>query len=416
MQKLLTDIGKKSKKAINKRLSTKKKDKVLKDYRLLILKNKKLIINENKKDIKNAYKKGIKNNLIQRLILNDKKIIAITNSIKKIISLRDPTNVILEKWKRPNGLVISKVSIPIGVIGVIYESRPNVTADVASLCFKSGNAVILKGGSEAYYSNLILTKFFRKSLKKNNVDENFVQFLKLKKRSVVDFLLQKMSKFIDVIIPRGGKGLVKKVQDLSSVPTIGHLEGVCHSYVDKNANPKIANKVVQNAKMRNTAICGATETILLHEKIIKKFGNEILKNLEENGCKIIGDNKIRKLYDKKIQKASIKDWSKEYLSPVVSVKSVKNIDEAIAHINKYGTMHTDCIITQNKKAAKKFLNEVKSSIAMHNTSTQFADGGEFGFGGEVGISTNTLPPRGPVGLNQLISYKYQVTSKGQVRK
>ena len=416
MQKLLTDIGKKSKKAINKRLTTKKKDKVLKDYCLLILKNKKLIINENKKDIKNAYKKGIKNNLIQRLILNDKKIIAITNSIKKIISLRDPTNVILEKWKRPNGLVISKVSIPIGVIGVIYESRPNVTADVASLCFKSGNAVILKGGSEAYYSNLILTKFFRKSLKKNNVDENFVQFLKLKKRSVVDFLLQKMSKFIDVIIPRGGKGLVKKVQDLSSVPTIGHLEGVCHSYVDKNANPKIANKIVQNAKMRNTAICGATETILLHEKIIKKFGNKILKNLEENGCKIIGDNKIRKLYDKKIQKASIKDWSKEYLSSVVSVKSVKNIDEAIAHINKYGTMHTDCIITQNKKASKKFLNEVKSSIAMHNTSTQFADGGEFGFGGEVGISTNTLPPRGPVGLNQLISYKYQVTSKGQVRK
>ena len=416
MKKLLIDIGKKSKKAINKRLSTKKKDEVLKDYRLLILKNKKLIINENKKDIKHAYKKGVKNNLIQRLILNDKKIIAITNSIKKIISLRDPTNVILEKWKRPNGLVISKVSIPIGVIGVIYESRPNVTADVASLCFKSGNAVILKGGSEAYYSNLILTKFFRKSLKKNNVDENFVQFLKLKKRSVVDFLLQKMSKFIDVIIPRGGKGLVKKVQDLSSVPTIGHLEGVCHSYVDKNANPKIASKIVQNAKMRNTAICGATETILLHEKIIKKFGNEILKNLEENGCKIIGDNKIRKLYDKKIQKASIKDWSKEYLSPVVSVKSVKNIDEAIAHINKYGTMHTDCIITQNKKAAKKFLNEVKSSIAMHNTSTQFADGGEFGFGGEVGISTNTLPPRGPVGLNQLISYKYQVTSKGQVRK
>ena len=416
MKKLLTNVGKKSKKAVNKRLSTKKKDKVLKDYRLLIIKNKKLIINENKKDVKNAYKKGIKDNLIQRLMLNDKKIVAITNSIKKIISLKDPTNVVLEKWKRPNGLVISKISIPIGVIGVIYESRPNVTADVASLCFKSGNAVILKGGSEAYYSNLILTKFFRKSLKKNNVDENFVQFLRLKKRSVVDFLLQKMSKFIDVIIPRGGKGLVKKVQDLSSVPTIGHLEGICHSYVDKNANPKIANKIVQNAKMRNTAICGATETILLHEKIIKKFGNKILKNLEENGCKIIGDNKIRKLYDKKIQKASIKDWSKEYLSPVVSVKSVKNIDEAIVHINKYGTMHTDCIITQNKKAAKKFLNEVKSSIAMHNTSTQFADGGEFGFGGEVGISTNTLPPRGPVGLNQLISYKYQVTSKGQIRK
>jgi glutamate-5-semialdehyde dehydrogenase len=225
-----------------------------------------------------------------------------------------------------------------------------------------------------------------------------------------------MNKFIDVIIPRGGKKLVKKVQDLSSVPTIGHLEGICHSYVDKDANPRIAKKVIHNAKLRNTAICGATETILLHEKIIKKFGNQILKILEDNGCKIIGDNKIRKLYNKKITKASIKDWSKEYLTSIVSVKSVKNIDEAILHINKYGTMHTDCIITQNKKSAKKFLNEVKSSIAMHNTSTQFADGGEFGFGGEVGISTSTLPPRGPVGLNQLVSYKYKVTSKGAIRK
>ena len=416
MIKYMNLIGRKARKAFEQKIDTKIKNKVLNRYAEFLGNEKKLVLKQNLRDANYARKIGIKNNLIQRLILNDKKIIAIPNSIKKITSLRDPTNVILEKWKRPNGLVISKVSIPIGVIGVIYESRPNVTADVASLCFKSGNAVILKGGSEAYFSNLILAKFFRKSLKKNNVDENFVQFLKLKKRSVVDFLLKKMSKFVDVIIPRGGKGLVKKVQDLSSVPTIGHLEGVCHSYVDKNANPRIANKIVQNAKMRNTAICGATETILLHEKIIKKFGNKILKNLEENGCKIIGDDKIRKLYDKKIQKASIKDWSKEYLSPVVSVKSVKNIDEAIAHINKYGTMHTDCIITQNKKVAKKFLNEVKSAIAMHNTSTQFADGGEFGFGGEVGISTNTLPPRGPVGLNQLISYKYQVTSKGQIRK
>jgi len=229
-------------------------------------------------------------------------------------------------------------------------------------------------------------------------------------------MLTKMNKFIDVIIPRGGKSLVKKVQNSSSVPTIGHLEGVCHSYVDKDANPKVADKIVYNAKLRNTAICGATETILLHEKIIKKFGISILKKLEENGCKIIGDNKIQKLYNKKIKKASIKDWSKEYLSSVVSVKSVKNLDEAIDHINQYGTMHTDCIITQNKKSAQKFLKEVKSSIAMHNTSTQFADGGEFGFGGEVGISTNTLPPRGPVGLNQLVSYKYQITSKGIIRK
>ena len=416
MKNLLINIGKKSKKAFSNQINSKKKDKILKDYYRLIEKNKRLILNENKKDIKNALKKKVKDNLIKRLILNDKKISDIINSIKKIIKLKDPTNIVLEKWKRPNGLNISKVSIPIGVIGIIYESRPNVTSDVASLCFKSGNPVILKGGSEAFYSNLILSKLFRKSLKKNKVDENFIQFIDIKKRTVVDFLLTKMSRFIDVIIPRGGKGLVKKVQDLSTVPTIGHLEGICHSYVDKDANPKIAQNVVYNAKLRNTAICGATETILLHKQIIKKIGNSILKSLEESGCKIIGDNKIMKSYKGNVKKASYKDWSKEYLSSVVSVKSVNNLNEAIAHINKYGTMHTDSIITDNKKSAKRFLKETKSSIAMHNTSTQFADGGEFGFGGEVGISTNTLPPRGPVGLNQLVSYKYQITSKGKIRK
>jgi len=388
----------------------------LKDYYKIIKKNKKFIINENKKDINNAKNKKIKDNLIKRLSLNDKKILDIVNSIKKIIKLKDPTNVVLEKWKRPSGLNISRVSIPIGVIGIIYESRPNVTSDVASLCFKSGNSVILKGGSEAFYSNKILSKLFRKSLKKNKIDENFVQFIEIKNRNVVDFLLTKMNKFIDIIIPRGGKSLVNKVKNLSNIPTIGHLEGICHSYVDKDANLKIAKKIIYNAKLRNTAICGATETILFHEKIVKRFCNPILKNLEENGCKIIGDKKIKKFYKGKVQRVTEKDWSKEYLAPIVSVKSVKNLNEAIFHINKYGTMHTDCIITQNKKSAKKFLEDVKSSIAMHNTSTQFADGEEFGFGGEVGISTNTLPPRGPVGLNQLVSYKYQIISKGKVRK
>jgi len=416
MKNLLIKIGKKSRKAFSHQIDSKKKNKVLKDYHKHIKKNKNLILSENKKDIKNAYKKKLKNNLIKRLILDDKKISDIINSIKKIIQLKDPTNIVLEKWKRPNGLNISKVSIPIGVIGVIYESRPNVTSDVASLCFKSGNSVILKGGSEAFYSNLILSKLFRKSLRENKVDENFVQFIDIKKRKIVDLLLTKMNNFIDVIIPRGGKNLVKKVQNLSLIPTIGHLEGVCHSYVDKDANLKIANRIIYNAKLRNTAICGATETILFHEKITKKFINSILNNLEENGCKIIADNKIQKKYDGKTHSASTKDWSREYLSSIVSVKSVKNLDEAIAHINRYGTMHTDCIITQNNKSAKKFLKKVTSSIAMHNTSTQFADGGEFGFGGEVGISTNTLPPRGPVGLNQLVSYKYHVTSKGKIRK
>ena len=416
MRKKLINIGRKSKKAFLHHITSKKKDKVLKNYFELIYKNRKLILSANKKDLDLANKKKLNKNFIHRLVLNEKKILGIIGSIKKIIKLKDPTNVIMEKWKRPNGLNISRISIPIGVIGVIYESRPNVTSDVASLCFKSGNAVILKGGSESFYSNLVLSNLFRKSLKKNNVDENFVQFINYKKRNTVDFILSKMKPYIDVIIPRGGKSLVKKVQQLSSIPIIGHLEGICHSYIDKDANPEIAKKVIINAKLRNTAICGATETILLHDKIINKIGIPVLEDLERNGCKIIGDNKVRKFYRGKISKAAKKDWSKEYLSAKVSVKTVKNLDEAILHINKYGTMHTDCIITENKKSADKFLKFIKSSIAMHNTSTQFADGGEFGFGGEVGISTNNLPPRGPVGLNQLVSYKYKVTSRGSIRK
>jgi len=416
MKNYIINIGKNSKKVLKYRIDTKKKNNVLKEYCQLILKNQNLLIKQNQKDLKNAKKKGLKTNQIKRLILDETKIIEIIRSIKKIIKLKDPTNQILEKWKRPNGLNISKVSIPIGVIAIIYESRPNVTSDVASLCFKSGNPVILKGGSEAFYSNLILSKLFRRSLKRNKIDENFVQFISSKNRNIVDFLLLKMGKFIDIVIPRGGKSLVKKVQSLSKIPIIGHLEGVCHTYVDKDADPKISKKIIYNAKLRNTAICGATETILLHEKIINKFGNSIIKNLEENGCKIIGDSKIMKSYKGKIKKALFNDWSKEYLSSVVSIKAVKNLDDAINHINRFGTNHTDCIITKNDKSAKKFLRDVKSSIAMHNTSTQFADGGEFGFGGEVGISTNTLPPRGPVGLNQLVSYKYQVTSNGKIRK
>ena len=416
IKKILTNIGKKSKSAFAHQVNTKKKNKVLLDYCSLIRKNQKFIISANKRDVNRSINKGVKKNLIERLILNKKKIDNIITSIKSVIKLKDPTNRVLEKWKRPNGLNISKISIPIGIIAIIYESRPNVTSDVASLCFKSGNPVILRGGSEAFFSNKILSKLFRDSLKKNNINENFVQFIDSTNRNIVDYLLSKMDKYVDVVIPRGGKNLVKKVQKLSNLPVIGHLEGVCHTYVDKNANLNTAKKIIFNAKLRNTAICGATETILVHQKILKKSCNIILKHLEDHGCKIIGDNRIKKNYKGKIIRATNKDWSKEYLSATVSVKCVRDINDAINHINKYGTMHTDSIITMNKKSAKKFLNEVKSSIAMHNTSTQFADGGEFGFGGEVGISTNKLPPRGPVGLNQLVSYKYQISSNGRIRK
>ena len=409
-------VGRKARKAFEQKIDTKIKNKVLNKYAELLGNEKKLIINQNLKDANYARKIGIKNNLISRLLINETKLKDIQNSIIKIAKLKDPVGNTLEKWKRANGLNISKISIPIGVIGVIYESRPNVTSDVDSLCFKSGNPVILKGGSEAINTNKILAKIFRKALKVNKVDENFIQFIDTKQRRVVDIMLSGMKKYIDVIIPRGGKNLVKRVQDLSSVPIIGHLEGLCHTYVDKDANLTMAKKVVYNAKLRNTSICGATETILIHKKVAKRFCNPILNELQNKNCKIYGDKFLKKYYMGKILPAKEKNWSIEYLAPAVSVKIVNNLEESIAHINKYGTMHTDCIITNNKKTAKNFLRNIKSSIAMHNTSTQFADGGEFGFGGEVGISTNILPPRGPVGLNQLVSYKYEITSKGKTRK
>jgi len=409
-------IGQKAKNAINNKIDSKTKNKVLQKYISLIENNKNSIIKANKKDIKFALKKKLKSNLIDRLRLNYTKLNLVKNAINNIINLKDPIDNILEKWKRPNGLIIKRVSIPIGVIGIIYESRPNVTSDASSLCFKSGNAVILRGGSEALNTNKILATSFRKALILNKVDPNYVQFINNPNRKFVDYMLSKMSNQIDVIIPRGGKNLVKKVQDISNVPIIGHLEGICHTFVDKQANLKMATDIIYNAKLRNTSICGATETILLHKKIVKKYCNPILKKLEENNCKIIGDKYLKKFYKGKIILATQRDWSKEYLSAIVSVKCVKNSDEAIKHINKYGTMHTDFIITQNNQTAKKFIKNVKSSIAMHNASTQFADGGEFGFGGEVGISTSNLPPRGPVGLGQLISYKYEIIGKGQTRK
>jgi glutamate-5-semialdehyde dehydrogenase len=416
MKKYINVIGQNAKKASLKKINRKLKNRVLKRYLLLINKEKKSILGANKKDVNLAIRKGLKSNLINRLALDEKKLEDIKKSLAKIIKLKDPVDNVLEKWARPNGLHISKVTIPIGVVGVIYESRPNVTSDVASLCFKSGNAVILKGGSEALNTNKILAKLFRKSLRENRVNENFIQFIDTKNRKIVDLMLSKMENYIDVIIPRGGKNLIKRVQKLSNIPIIGHLEGLCHTYIDKDANIKMAQAIIYNAKLRNTSICGATETILIHEKIIRKFCNPILKKLEENGCKIYGDALVRKYYKGNINTAKVKDWSTEYLASIVSVKSVKDYKDAIKHINKYGTMHTDSIISKNKKTAKYFLKNVKSSIAMHNTSTQFADGGEFGFGGEVGISTNILPPRGPVGLKQMVSYKYEIVSNGKTRK
>ena len=411
--KKLNQIGVNAKKAliVLNRLNGEKINKVLSDYNLLIFKNKKQILQQNTKDVKSVKRK----NLVDRLILDNKRIEGIRNSINQIMKFKNPLNRVLEKWKRSNGLTIKKVTTPIGVIGIIYESRPNVTADVSALCLKSGNCGILRGGSEAYNSNKILANLFRDSLKKNNIDQNCIQFIEDKNRNIVNYLLSNMSEYIDVIVPRGGKELVKKVQQLSKIHVIGHLEGLCHIYVDRDANTSMAIRLVANAKMRRTSICGAVETLLIDSKAMKKHAIPIINKLTSLGCEVVVDKKINKIFKNKYKLAKEIDWKTEYLDAKISVKSVDGVQEAKNHILKYGTMHTDSIITNNSKTAKIFLKGVNSAIAMHNVSTQFADGGEFGFGGEIGISTNKLPPRGPVGVNQLTSYKYIVTGDGITR-
>ncbi len=411
--KYLEKIGLSARKAFEELKSVKhsKIKLILNNYNTEILQNKKKLIKENFKDVKNAKKK----NLVDRLVLNEKRIDGIRHSINEIAKFKDPIGKVLRKWQRPNKLKIKQVSIPIGVIGVIYESRPNVTADVAALCLKSKNCSILRGGSEAFNSNKLLANLFRDSLVKNNINKNCVQFIERKDRKIVDSLLSKMSKYIDVIVPRGGKGLVQKVEKISNIHVIGHLEGLCHIYVDKNSNINMAKKLIVNAKMRRTTICGALETLLINEKILNTHAREIINSLVNSGCEVRVDKKINKLFKNKLKAAKEIDWETEYLDAIISVKTVKNVREAVDHILKYGTMHTDSIITNDAKNAKIFLEGVNSSIAMHNVSTQFADGGEFGFGGEIGISTNKLPPRGPVGINQLTSYKYIVSGKGITR-
>ena len=411
-------IGKKAKLASSNlsSLTINKKNSVLRQFNQYLKANEKLILNANKKDISGAKTKKIRDSMIDRLRLNKKKIFQIRSSIDKIVKFKDPVGKILSFWKRPNGLIIKRKSIPIGVIGIIYESRPNVTSDISALCFKSGNVVILRGGSEAIHTNKILAKLFRKALKKKKCDKNCVQFIEQKDRRHVDYLLSNMKNYIDLIIPRGGKNLVKKVLKKSSVSIVGHYEGLCHVFVDRDADLNTAIKIVNNSKMRNVSICGAAETLLIDKVCLKTHCKPILDQLSKSGCKIIGDKTIKKFISGEIKVAKEKDWKTEYLSSAISVKSVNGVIEAINHINKYGSSHTDTIVTKNKKTAKKFLSNIKSCIAIHNASTQFADGGEFGFGAEVGISTSKLHPRGPIGLDQLTTYKYILEGKGQIRK
>ena len=416
----LQKIAELSKKAsrILSTTSPKIKSNILKYAAKQIKKDVAKIENANRKDLKIAKSKGLDDAMIDRLLLDKSRINAISKSLNAISKWPDPVGKIINKWKRPNGLEIQKISVPIGVLLVIYESRPNVTTDASALCLKSGNSVILKCGSESLNSSKALLTCIHAGLKKYKLPTSCVELLASSNRNLVLSLL-KMDDYIDVVIPRGGKSLIKAISKISKIPVLKHLDGICHTYVDDTSNLSMARKVVLNAKMRRTGICGATETLLLKDDIHVNDAVYIIHDLIGAGCEVRGDEYIAKYvldpYYNKIKKANSKDWQTEYLAPIISIKAVKNVKEAIQHINQYGSNHTDAIITSNKKNAELFLKEVDSSIVMHNTSTQFADGGEFGMGAEIGISTGKLHARGPVGADQLTTFKYVVKGQGQIR-
>ena len=416
----LQKIAELSKKAsrILSTTSPKIKSNIIKYAAKQIKKDVTKIENANRKDLKIAKSKGLDDAMIDRLLLDKSRINAISKSLNEISKWPDPVGKIINKWKRPNGLEIQKISVPIGVLLVIYESRPNVTTDASALCLKSGNSVILKCGSESLNSSKALLACIHAGLKKYKLPTSCVELLASSNRKSVSSLL-KMDDYIDVVIPRGGKSLIKAISKISKIPVLKHLDGICHTYVDDTSNLSMARKVVLNAKMRRTGICGATETLLLKDDIHVNDAVCIIHDLIDAGCEVRGDEYIAKYvldpYYNKIKKANSKDWQTEYLAPIISIKSVKNVKEAIQHINQYGSNHTDAIITSNKKNAELFLKEVDSAIVMHNTSTQFADGGEFGMGAEIGISTGKLHARGPVGADQLTTFKYVVKGQGQLR-
>ena len=390
------------------------RNKALKIIAKKIIKNKDHILVQNKKDLAIAKKSGLSKPLIDRLLLDESRILNLSKDVLNIAKLEDPIGKILNSRTRPNGLKISKITVPLGLIAVIFESRPNVASDVAALCIKSGNAVILKGGKEAKFTTESIIRIIKKGLEDANIDNRVVSSLNDYSRTSVNILL-KMDKYIDVLVPRGGKSLIENVRKNSTIPIFSHLDGICHTYIDKFAKKSTAVDVTYNAKMRRTSICGATETILCHKEAEKNILPELLDKLVKNNCLVKGNNKLKKI-NPKVVLAKKEDWATEYLDAIVSIKVVGSIEEAINHINVYSSGHTDAIITESSSAAKKFLDRVDSAIVMHNTSTQFADGAEFGLGAEIGISTGKLHARGPVSTTELTTYKYIVQGKGQLRK
>ena len=412
---LVVDIGKKAREASGRLAvasSQQKKDALIFSAGS-IRKNTANILEQNKKDLDFGASKSLSNALMDRLLLNEERIGSMIDGLEAIANQDDPVGEIMEAWRRPNGLEIKRVRTPLGVIGVIYESRPNVTADAGALCLKAGNAVILRGGSESYNSSIAIHNCMQEGLLKANLPENSIQIIPTKDRSAVASLL-KLTEYIDVIVPRGGKSLVGLVQSEARVPVFAHLEGIVHIYLDKTADPRKAFDVILNSKTRRTGICGAAECLLINKDILNGLGSEIVNMLLDAGVEVRADKEVVKIPG--TVAANKDDWGNEFLDSKIAVRAVADLEEAINHIQTYSSSHTDCIITENLEARDKFFTQLDSAILMHNASTQFADGGEFGMGAEIGIATGKLHARGPVGTVQLTSFKYLVEGQGTIRK
>ncbi|MDP1961204.1 MAG: glutamate-5-semialdehyde dehydrogenase [Reyranella sp.] len=392
---------------------TEAKNRALAEAARLIRGEKAAILAANAKDIAAAQAAGMTAALQDRLLLNDARVEAMARGLDDIVALPDPVGAKIEEWTRPNGLVISRVRVPIGVIGVIYEARPNVTADAGAHCIKSGNVVVLRGGSDSFHSSRAIVELLRRALATAGLPENCVQLVPTTDRAAVGEMLRAMD-WLDLIVPRGGRSLIDRVTEESRVPVLRHYDGICHVYVDRDADVVMARDLVANAKMRRVSVCGAAETLLIDRAALDTHLMPVLAKLHELGCEVRGDGEVRKR-DAQALPATEKDWRTEYLAPVISVATVDGVDGAIRHIARFGSQHTETIVTGNAATAERFLGEVDSAIVMHNASTQFADGAEFGLGAEIGISTNRMHARGPVGLVELTTYKNIVRGKGTLR-
>ena len=371
------------------------------------------ILAANSQDMRGAEEKGLTGAMLDRLALNEERIESMAQGLESVVDLPDPLGQILAEWERPNGLKIQRVSVPLGVIGIIYESRPNVTADAAGLCLKSGNAVILRGGSESFHSSQSIYRCLVTALSDTGIDAAAVQMVPTTDREAVGYLLSSMGEYLDVVVPRGGKSLISRVQQEARVPIIGHLEGICHVYLHESAESGMAENIVLNAKMRRTGVCGAAETVLVDRAAAGRLLPGVVDALSKAGCEVRGDKAVQEIVA--VAAATDEDWTTEYLDAIISVRIVENIVQAVEHIGRYGSGHTECIVADDADAAERFFAEVDSAILLHNASTQFADGGEFGMGAEIGIATGRIHARGPVGAAQLTSYKYIVRGSGQTR-